>query len=298
MVASTHKTPRILSAFALFALPASILAGPVALVADRDTSIFQENQNSAGADPDMYAGRTSTGFIRRALVRFDLSSIPSGSAITDVDLALELTNTNQFSGPRTISLWRLQADWGEGVSTGGSGFGSPPTPESATWIHRFYDTTSWGTAGGDFVPVASASTVVDNLGPYVWTSAAMIADVQGWLDEPTTNFGWMVRGDEVNLGVAKRFAAREHLNESFRPTLTVTFTPPQDCYANCDHSTTPPILNVEDFTCFINEFAAASSLTPAQQIVHYANCDHSTTQPVLNVEDFICFINEFAQGCP
>jgi hypothetical protein len=70
------------------------------------------------------------------------------------------------------------------------------------------------------------------------------------------------------------------------------------CYANCDGSTTPPILNVEDFTCFINEFAAAQGLPAGQQITHYANCDQSTTAPVLNVEDFTCFINKFAQGCP
>jgi hypothetical protein len=70
------------------------------------------------------------------------------------------------------------------------------------------------------------------------------------------------------------------------------------CYANCDGSTTPPILNVEDFSCFINEFAAAQGLPSGQQVTHYANCDESTTAPVLNVEDFSCFINKFAQGCP
>jgi hypothetical protein len=70
------------------------------------------------------------------------------------------------------------------------------------------------------------------------------------------------------------------------------------CYANCDGSTTPPILNVEDFTCFINQFAAGTQLPHAQQLGHYANCDQSTTAPVLNVEDFTCFINRFAQGCP
>jgi hypothetical protein len=75
-------------------------------------------------------------------------------------------------------------------------------------------------------------------------------------------------------------------------------TPPQTCYANCDGSTVPPILNVEDFACFINQFAAAQSLPPAQQLSHYANCDGSTIAPVLNVEDFACFINRFALGCP
>jgi hypothetical protein len=70
------------------------------------------------------------------------------------------------------------------------------------------------------------------------------------------------------------------------------------CYANCDVSSAPPILNVDDFTCFINTFAVGQSLPHAQQIGHYANCDGSSTAPVLNVDDFTCFINQFAQGCP
>jgi hypothetical protein len=60
------------------------------------------------------------------------------------------------------------------------------------------------------------------------------------------------------------------------------------CYANCDCSTAPPVLNVQDFACFLNEFAAADP---------NANCDGSTAPPVLNVQDFSCFLNAFAAGC-
>jgi hypothetical protein len=60
------------------------------------------------------------------------------------------------------------------------------------------------------------------------------------------------------------------------------------CYANCDGSTSAPILNIGDFGCFLNRFAAGDS---------YANCDNSTTPPVLNVADFACFLNAFAAGC-
>ncbi len=63
---------------------------------------------------------------------------------------------------------------------------------------------------------------------------------------------------------------------------------PAACYPNCDNSTTPPILNVNDFVCFLNEFATGDP---------YANCDGSTTPPVLNVNDFVCFLNQFAAGC-
>jgi hypothetical protein len=64
--------------------------------------------------------------------------------------------------------------------------------------------------------------------------------------------------------------------------------PPSACYANCDDSTTVPVLNVLDFLCFLNRFAAGDA---------YANCDNSTTVPVLNVLDFLCFLNRFAAGC-
>jgi hypothetical protein len=61
------------------------------------------------------------------------------------------------------------------------------------------------------------------------------------------------------------------------------------CYPNCDNSTTAPILNVQDFTCFLQRYAAGDS---------YANCDNSTTAPVLNVQDFTCFLQSYAAGCP
>jgi hypothetical protein len=70
---------------------------------------------------------------------------------------------------------------------------------------------------------------------------------------------------------------------------------PTPCYADCNGD---EVLNVDDFLCFINEFAQAQGLPTAQQITHYANCNGATTTPVLSVDDFLCFINEFAQGCP
>lgn len=71
--------------------------------------------------------------------------------------------------------------------------------------------------------------------------------------------------------------------------LRVTGFTPAPCYANCDGSGIPPVLNVNDFTCFLNKFAGGSS---------YANCDGSTSPPVLNVNDFTCFLNRYAAGCP
>jgi hypothetical protein len=60
------------------------------------------------------------------------------------------------------------------------------------------------------------------------------------------------------------------------------------CYANCDYSTASPALNVADFSCFLQKFAAGEA---------YANCDQSTGVPELNVADFTCFLQKFAAGC-
>jgi hypothetical protein len=60
------------------------------------------------------------------------------------------------------------------------------------------------------------------------------------------------------------------------------------CYANCDQSTATPLLNISDFSCFLNRFASGDP---------YANCDGSATAPVLNILDFACFLNKFAAGC-
>jgi cytochrome c len=63
----------------------------------------------------------------------------------------------------------------------------------------------------------------------------------------------------------------------------------QPCYPNCDGSTTPPVLNVLDFNCFLGAFRAGH---------FYANCDGSTAAPILNILDFNCFLNRFSAGCP
>jgi hypothetical protein len=72
------------------------------------------------------------------------------------------------------------------------------------------------------------------------------------------------------------------------PAMRLRVADPIVCYANCDGSTVAPILNVADFACFLNAFAAGD---PA------ANCDESTVPPVLNVADFACFLNRFSAGC-
>jgi hypothetical protein len=52
----------------------------------------------------------------------------------------------------------------------------------------------------------------------------MVIDVQRWLDEPSENFGWILRGDETRSATAKRFASIQISDTASRPVLKVEFT--------------------------------------------------------------------------
>ena len=84
-------------------------------------------------------------------------------------------------------------------------------------------------------------------------------------------------------------AAGPQGNDLVWMTPSPVIDPTLCCYANCDGSTTAPVLNILDFSCFLQKFALGDP---------YANCDGSTTAPVLNVLDFSCFLQKFAAGCP
>jgi probable HAF family extracellular repeat protein len=61
-----------------------------------------------------------------------------------------------------------------------------------------------------------------------------------------------------------------------------------NCKANCDYSTTAPVLNALDFLCFLNKFVRNSE---------DANCDGSDGSPLLTATDFACFMMVYTAGC-
>jgi len=202
----------------------------IQLIADMDNTIYEDplGQLSNGAGEFLFAGVTNQPGLRRALLHFDVAGgqIPSAAMIDSVRLTLHLSRTN--SGGATVSLHRLSAHWGESGSNAAAaeGQGGLAAPGDATWIYAFYNTTQWGTPGGDFEPTPSGSLSTQTVGFYVWPSTpAMVADVQSWLDNPAGNFGWMIIGDESGPITTKRFDSRENSVVENRPRLTIFFTP-------------------------------------------------------------------------
>jgi hypothetical protein len=161
----------------------------------------------------------------------------------------------------------------------------------AGWVQEYGSFGSGTPAVRDqWVPiVAEIDLDLDRMN--IWYGGVQIVTDRPW----STNLGGggAVRLQCIDLYAGGSFGTGTLFYDNIVLEQVVT-----GCYPNCDQSTVMPILNVDDFTCFINAYASAQGLPPAQQVTDYANCDGSTVQPVLNVDDFTCFINQYAQGCP
>ena len=203
-------------------------ADVVSIGASKDNTLYEDAGGllSNGLGPSFFAGRTSTGEIRRGLLAFDIAAaVPAGSTITGVRLSLHMSG-NQVTAV-DFGLHKVLDAWGEGTSNAGSpgGSGASSTPGDATWVHTFFNTSFWSTPGGDFVGAPSATASIAGVGDYSWSSTEMASEVQAWLDTPAANYGWAVVGGEQTSSSAKRFDSRQSATAAFRPVLDVTYTP-------------------------------------------------------------------------
>ncbi len=208
----------------------------VTLTPIRDNTMYEPligvfGLNSNGRGSHIFVGSNKGGFARRALISFDAGEqIPAEAIIVDATLGLHVSKT--IAPEQTIEVHRLLRNWGEGASDGSKvketeGQGAPAQPGDATWIHRVFDTEMWEVPGGAFSDPASASASVADVGNYTWTSKQLTADVQMWVDDPSSNFGWIVIGDESINKTTKRFDSRENATAANRPRLQVTFAVPE-----------------------------------------------------------------------
>jgi hypothetical protein len=243
----------------------------VILDAAKDATIYEDGNggNANGSGSYLFTGRNASqggSAERRALLAFPVSdTIPEGATVTSV--SLELTMSKTISGEQTVGLHRLLEDWSEGPSdpSGSEGGGTSAVAGDATWMHREFSGSLWATPGGSFVATASGSLQVSGNGVYSFSSTMqMVADVQTWLDDPSSNFGWALVIDSPPSGSAKRFNSRENTTASSRPKLTI------------------------DYSVDVQELTADFTVTPANprpgDVVRFS--DQSTGEPTAWLWDF------------
>jgi hypothetical protein len=203
-------------------LPAVVVqATSLLLTPIEDATITEKNLGTpVGGAATLETGTTgaSAGFKNsRALLRFDLAgNLPANALITSAALTLQLTKT----APGVTNLWedlrRVSQPWSESL---------------VTWTNRLTPPSSWSVPGGgaplDYASVVTQSNLITTtLGPYTFASnSAMIADVQNWLVNPATNFGWVMISELQGVPTTEcQFASRE--SGAGAPTLAIQYSLP------------------------------------------------------------------------
>jgi hypothetical protein len=226
------------------------IAATISIGDTQDGTIYQNNPNNAsGQGPGLFAGTNGMDSPRRGLLQFNVAgSVPQGAIITGAQLTLVLGQVAGSGGgsgggggggvtnSSMIEVHHVTASWGYPQpqlpptnNLGGTGQGVPAMTGDVTWSERFFNESPalpWSSPGGDYVSTTSASLTVGNLvgTAYVWSSVAMASDVQGWLNNPSMNFGWiLVNADEIDPTDFRAFYSRNALTASFQPQLTINY---------------------------------------------------------------------------
>lgn len=226
--------PKTAAALAGWLIASALGAGAetAVLEATRDATLIESATGAFanGAGPAVFVGRTAqtSDSRRRSVIAFDVAgALPGGALVTGAWLELELSPSNP--APIAIAIHRVAAEWSEGPSEASGGSGALALPGDVTWIHRRYDGERWAQPGGDFAAEPSALTEVGDAGTYQFASTpALVADVQRWLDSPTSNAGWILVGGEEAASTSKRFYSREAGREGEGPRLVVDYVLPCD----------------------------------------------------------------------
>lgn len=188
----------------LVAVPAEAVINSAAFPAIKDAMLKQDKQqdNHGGKneleiksqDPKKGVGRNS-----RAVIEFDISTIPPGATIELAELRMFLKK--QPNSTRNYNVYRLQNSWLEGSSNGKK---NTAAINGVTWIERQFGDNKWTGSGqwdwtaigGDYLGTPTA--IVPTPGAPAWMSWNVIDDVGVWYGGSAPNFGWLVRDETEN----------------------------------------------------------------------------------------------------
>lgn len=143
------------------------------------------------------------------LFKWNVSAIPVGSTVQSVAIEFNVTASSKDS----YEVYALQRAWDE---------------LSATW-QRYAIGQNWSTAGANNAADASAAVLgqlsATSKGTYrINLNAAGVAAVQAWINDPSKNYGIIIK--DYAVAKAVEIATSEASTASQRPKLIINFTDP------------------------------------------------------------------------
>ncbi|MFK5710734.1 DNRLRE domain-containing protein [Lysinibacillus boronitolerans] len=182
-----------------------------------DTTIRKKFPTQTGGnDTELGTGTATDGNIVRSLLKFDVTPIPEKSIIMSADVSLYLSSTNDPT-PINLSMHAMKRSWDE---------------NTATW-NNYSTAGGWTTAGGDFnttalSTVTGVSSVPNNVEEGIKRWSIPTSMVSGWLYNPESNLGLLLKSTSENTMIYKKFISSESTTNPlpYKPKLVVTYKTP------------------------------------------------------------------------
>ncbi len=207
---------RTLAALALLPLtcPTTVRAQTINLQPVADTYLRSSTPtNNAGSSSTILVGVSQSGsVVNHGLFRFSLADIPADAIITEA--TLRLISIGGLQRAANHDLYRLLVNWNE---------------LEATWNTRISPSTTWAVGGGmvatDYVSTPSSTAPVSRApATNSFSFCGMLTELQLWLANPATNFGWILIATGEKAGSGAQLGSRE--NPGKEPVLTIKYTLP------------------------------------------------------------------------
>lgn len=162
---------------------------------------------------DLVGHATGDSRKRRTLIKFDLSSIPADATINGGTLAL--TFQADFAGAAgTICAYRQLKNW---------------VPAQTTW-NIIATGTNWTTAGGfdaadcEQTESGSATFTATETMNTVKNIPISAGKLQDWVSGSVSNYGFLLKNSSESNNLYQ-YHSLEATTASYRPTLTIDYTP-------------------------------------------------------------------------
>lgn len=175
---------------------------------DRTIQVQGNGGAEGAANPRLKVDRVGSEQDQVVIQFTDLDNIPAGSTIVSAYLSVETTTVTQ----RTINWHRLLVPWEEST-VNGRYFGSGIPPINTEILVQPDDFEAVSNPSISFV--GSADVTID-----------LTEDVQFWIDNPGTNFGWAVIADANDPETFDEWGFWGLDSTNNKPTLVISYIPP------------------------------------------------------------------------
>lgn len=191
----------------------------------KEHTLYSENASSSERDI-LISGSSNNGDLRRAILQFDLSAIPSGAIINSVSLSLQVSKFSNKTNGANYYIHHINQKWDEGnsFSFDGKSDGLNTQSQETYGNDARSGSSDWSTRGADFNLKPSASTMITNESlSHSFISNEIRNDVQRWVNGTNANHGWILIGDENLKNNAITF---KNKNSNAPAVLKINYTVP------------------------------------------------------------------------